>query len=222
MSDSYHLTELSIAQSADDPRRVMPVILPRHRRILDVGCGAGQTLIASKLDPAVQAVGLDVDQGALGLGRSWTTHVGFVAGAAEHLPFPDRSFDLVLSRVTLPLTYWPAAVAEIGRVTAPGGDVWLVLHSLRKTVHDLVESARGGRWKRTLYRSYVLANGALLHTTGRLLPGPAGGYESFQTPEVVRRQLRAEGFANIVVQQGRHFVVTASKQRLFSPKRRYE
>lgn len=216
MSDSYHLAELSIAQSADDSRRVMPVILPRHRRILDVGCGAGQTLIASQLAPAVQAVGLDVDQDALSLGRSWTSHVGFVAGAAEHLPFPDYSFDLVLSRVTLPLTYWPAAVAEIGRVAAPGGEVWLVLHSLRKTVRDLVESARGRRWKRTLYRSYVLVNGALLHTTGQLLPGPAGGYETFQTPEVVRRTLGAAGFANIVVQQGRHFVVTATKPRFSS------
>ncbi len=62
--------------------------------------------------------------------------------------------------MTLPLTYLPAAVQEIGRVTAPGGDLWLVLHSLDKTVRDLRASLRSGQWKRAVYRSYVLANGA--------------------------------------------------------------
>jgi ubiquinone/menaquinone biosynthesis C-methylase UbiE len=211
-SREYHLRELVIAQSPDDPRHVMPAILPRHRRILDIGCGAGQTLLASDLLPAVQAAGLDVDFEALLLGRELTQRIGFVAGQAEHLPFPDASFDLVLSRVTLPLTYVPAAVREIGRVTAPGGDLWLVLHSLDKTVHDLRESLRSGHWKRAAYRSYVLANGALFHTTGRLAPSPQGGhYESFQTNTATSRELQRAGFENIVAVSGRHFVVTASK-----------
>jgi ubiquinone/menaquinone biosynthesis C-methylase UbiE len=204
----YHLRELEIAQSPGDPRHVMPAILPRHRRILDIGCGAGQTLLASDLAPAVQAAGLDVDFEALLLGRELTQRVGFVAGQAEHLPFPDASFDLVLSRVTLPLTYVPAAVREIGRVTAPGGDLWLVLHSLDKTLHDLRVSLSSGQWKRVAYRSYVLANGALLHATGRLLPSPQGGhYESFQTNTAISRELQRAGFENIVAISGRHYVV---------------
>jgi ubiquinone/menaquinone biosynthesis C-methylase UbiE len=211
-SKEYHLRELAIAQSPDDPRHVMPVILPRHRRILDIGCGAGQTFMASNLAPGVQAAGLDVDFEALLLGRELTQRVGFVAGQAEHLPFPDASFDLVLSRVTLPLTFVPAAVREIGRVTAPGGDLWLVLHSLDKTVHDLAASLRSGQWKRVLYRSYVLANGAIFHATGRLAPSPLDGhYESFQTNTSIRRELRQAGFANIVALNGRHYVVTANK-----------
>jgi ubiquinone/menaquinone biosynthesis C-methylase UbiE len=211
-SREYHLRELAIAQSPDDPRHVMPVILPRHRRILDIGCGAGQTFIASNLAPGVQAAGLDVDFEALLLGRELTQRVGFIAGQAEHLPFPDASFDLVLSRVTLPLTYVPAAVREIGRVTAPGGDLWLVLHSLSKTVHDLSGSLRSGQWKRVLYRSYVLANGALFHATGRLAPSPLDGhYESFQTNASIRRELQRAGFENIIAVNGQHYVVTASK-----------
>ncbi len=212
-SREYHLRELAIAQAPDDPRHVMPAILPRHRRILDIGCGAGQTFIASDLAPDVQAAGLDVDFEALLLGRELTQRVGFTAGQAEHLPFPDASFDLVLSRVTLPLTHLPSAVSEIGRVTAPGGDLWLVLHSLDKTVRDLGESLRSGQWKRVLYRSYVLANGALLHVSGRLVSSPLGGhYESFQTNASISRELRRAGFANIVALNGRHYVVTASKQ----------
>lgn len=213
-SRDYHLRELAIAQSPADPRHVMPAILPRHRRILDIGCGAGQTLIASDLAPGVQAAGLDVDFEALLLGRELTGRVGFSAGQAERLPFPDAGFDLVLSRVTLPLTYLPAAVQEIGRVAAPGGDLWLVLHSLDKTVHDLAASLRSRQWKRALYRSYVLANGALLHASGRLLPSPLGGhYESFQTNAAIRRELGRAGFENIVAVNGRHYVVTARRRR---------
>jgi ubiquinone/menaquinone biosynthesis C-methylase UbiE len=212
-SREYHLRELAIAQAPDDPRHVMPLILPRHRRILDIGCGAGQTLIASDLLPGVQSAGLDVDFEALMLGRELTQRVGFVASQAERLPFPDASFDLVLSRVTAPLTYVPAAVAEIGRVTAPGGDLWLVLHSLDKTLHDLLASLRRGHWKRAAYRSYVLANGALFHFTGRLAPSPLDGhYESFQTNAAISRELRRAGFENIVAVNGRHYVVTASKR----------
>lgn len=211
-SREYHLRELEIAQSPDDPRHVMPLILPRHRRILDIGCGAGQTLIASELAPGVQATGLDIDFEALLLGRELTQRVGFVAGRAERLPFPDASFDLVLSRVTAPLTFVPATLAEIGRVTAPGGEIWLVLHSLDKTVRDLRASLRSGHWKRAAYRSYVLANGALFHFTGRLVPSPLDGhYESFQTNAAIGRQLRRAGFDDVVAIDGRHYVVTARR-----------
>ncbi len=213
-SRDYHLLELGIARAPNDPRHVMPQILPRHRRILDIGCGAGQTLIASDLASGVQATGLDVDFDALLLGRELTGRVDFVAGQAERLPFPDASFDLVLSRVTAPLTFLPATLAEIGRVTAPGGDIWLVLHSLEKTLRDLRASLRSGHWKRAAYRSYVLANGALFHLTGRLVPSPLDGhYESFQTNAAIGRELRRAGFGDMVAIDGRHYVVTARRGR---------
>ncbi|MCS6844817.1 MAG: methyltransferase domain-containing protein [Caldilineales bacterium] len=214
-SREYHLRELAIAQSPDDPRHVMPTIRPWHRRILDVGGGAGQTLIASRNQIAADAlqVSLDLDLEALRLGQELTSAVCFVAGSAEALPFADASFDLVISRVTLPLTYLPAAVAEIGRVTAVGGEVWLVLHSLRRTLRLLAENLRQRQLKHALYRCYVLANGALLHLTGRLLPFPSDGhYESFQTTASIRRELERAGFADLVVIQGRHFVASARKR----------
>ena len=40
-SHAYHLMELDIARSPDDPRRVMPVMPATCRRVLDVGCDAG-------------------------------------------------------------------------------------------------------------------------------------------------------------------------------------
>lgn len=211
----YHLRELQIAQSPADPRHVMPVIEPQHRRILDVGGGAGQTLIASrdKVAPGALAASLDIDFEALLLGQELTDAVRFVAGSAEALPFADAAFDLVLARVALPLTYIPAAVAEIGRVTAPGGDVWLVLHSLSRTLRLLAGNLRQGQLKHAVYRSYVLANGLLFHATGRLAPFPTDGhYESFQTSAAVQRELYCAGFTNLVAVQGQHYVVTAKKR----------
>jgi SAM-dependent methyltransferase len=66
---AYHLLELEIARAADDPRRVMPVLSNRDGSILDIGCGAGQTLIACDLKPGVFACGVDVDEEALVLGK---------------------------------------------------------------------------------------------------------------------------------------------------------
>lgn len=209
----YHLRELEIARSPGDPRHVMPAILPKHRRILDVGCGAGQTLIASDLHADVQAVGIDIDQEALALGRELTERVRFVAGSAEALPFADGAFDLVIARVALPLTYVPAAVAEIGRVVAPQGDIWLVLHSLQRTVQLLGGNLRHLEAKRAVYRSYVLANGLLYHVAGVMVPFPSSGrYETFQTDRSIGRELRRAGFTAIRTTHSIHYVVTATKR----------
>ena len=212
----YHLRELEIARSPNDPRHVMPAILPKHRRILDVGCGAGQTLIASDLAPGVQAVGIDIDQDALELGTELNDRVCFVASSAEALPFAGAAFDLVIARVTLPWTYVPAAIAEMGRVLAPGGDVWLVLHSLRRTVQLLTDNVRHLQLKRAVYRSYVLASGSLYHLTGRMIPFPSSGqYETFQTDRSIAREMQRAGFGAIRTTRGYHYVVTATKQSAY-------
>lgn len=212
----YHLRELEIARSPNDPRHVMPVIQPKHRRILDVGCGAGQTLVASDLAPGVRAVGIDIDQEALALGAELSDQVHFVAGSAEVLPFADASFDLVIARVVLPLTYIPTAVTEMGRVLASGGDVWLVLHSLGRTVELLVSNFRHLELKKAAYRSYVLANGAMYHLTGRMAPFPSSGrYETFQTDCSIERELRRAGFGAIQTTRGYHYVVTATKHSAY-------
>lgn len=208
----YHLRELEIARAPNDPRHVMPAILPKHRRILDVGCGAGQTLIASDLAPGVEAVGIDIDHEALELGVELSERVCFVAGSAEALPFGGAVFDLVIARVALPLTYIPTAVAEMGRVLAPGGDVWLVLHSLGRTVQLLVNNARHLELKKAVYRAYVLANGSLYHLAGHMAPFPSSGrYETFQTDHSLARELRRAGFGAIQTTRSYHYVVTATK-----------
>jgi len=127
-SVEYHLAELRIALDPSHPGHILPQVEP-HERVLDLGSGAGQTLIAAC--PGRLSFGLDIDFEALRLGRSFTCEVAFVCGRAEQLPFASESFDLVISRVSLPYTHLRASLSEINRVLRPKGRIWLTLHTFR-------------------------------------------------------------------------------------------
>jgi SAM-dependent methyltransferase len=91
-------------------------------RVLDDGCGIG-TYVRQLSEVAKEAYGLDyelerVAEGAR-LGRS-----GLVCGAGEQLPFKDAVFDLVLSNEVIEhVGDDRQAVAEMARVTRPGGRI---------------------------------------------------------------------------------------------------
>ena len=87
VTDGYHLMEFAIARDPTDPRHVNPPPFPPDRRVLDIGCGAGQTLITCYGDR--RAFGVDVALDALRLGRTLTKRVSFVCAAAERLPFRE-------------------------------------------------------------------------------------------------------------------------------------
>ena len=110
----YHHRELEIALSPDDARRALPVIPDGCARVLDVGCGAGQTLIASDLKGA-RGFGIDYDYSPLKGGKERNGHIEFVQASGESLPFADASLDFVISRVALPYMRIPVAAAEIAR-----------------------------------------------------------------------------------------------------------
>jgi ubiquinone/menaquinone biosynthesis C-methylase UbiE len=100
-------------------------------RALDVGCGAGHTalLLASHV---CHVVALDLSQEMLAQSRALATQRGlenlsFEVGAAESLPFPDASFDLVSSRLCAHHYADPArATEQAARVLRPGGRYLLV------------------------------------------------------------------------------------------------
>jgi SAM-dependent methyltransferase len=213
-SEAYHLWELSIASSPGDPRRIMPPILESDVNILDVGCGAGQTLIASNLAPGVVAIGVDLDHSALSLGRRWTQSIRFVCAKGENLPFRSGCFDLVYSRVAMPYMHIQWALAEMGHVLRDGGHLWLVLHPFSMTVSALIRDLSRLRIKGAVYYLYVMANGLVLHFTGKQLSLPLGGgrCEAFQTSRGIVWALRCAGFEEIEVDRSDRFVVTARKR----------
>jgi SAM-dependent methyltransferase len=124
---AYHLREFR-RQAGEDgvPQAILDrAELGPSARVLDVGCGAGQTLILLKDREPAERVGLDIDLDSLALGCRLADEakqeVAFVRGAATALPFPDGYFSHVLSRVTLNYVHQRAALAEQVRVLRPGG-----------------------------------------------------------------------------------------------------
>lgn len=84
-------------------------------RVLDVACGTG--LVSFALAPyAREVVGLDISPGMLAKAREirhrrGVRNVHFVLGEAEHMPFKDEEFDLVVCR--LAIHHFPQPEREI-------------------------------------------------------------------------------------------------------------
>lgn len=212
-SRDYHLLELSIARSLEDSRRVMPLIPEGCQRILDVGCGAGQTLIGCNLASGTMACGVDGDFDALQLGRRLTQDIHFLCAKGEQLPFAGSQFDLVISRLALPYMDIPQALAEVGRVLRPGGRLWVVLHSFSMARRQLIGSLRKLNLRDVLFRLYVLANGLAFHLVQEGFRFPVKRRcESFQTSRGIKRALCHSGFEDIEIQREKFFVVTATKR----------
>jgi len=202
LSDEYHLKELEIALDLGSTKRSMPPPLPSAQVVLDVGCGAGQTLIAGYPDRI--SFGLDVDLSAMKLGRSLTEKVRFTQGRAEALPYGGSQFDLLIARVCLPYTNIEAALKEIRRVLKPRGMLWATLHPFSIPW----EQARKANYKGRIFFCYIVLNSALFHLTQRQFPF-RGRYESFQTDFGMRRALARAGFGDVQISRGAAYAITA-------------
>ena len=102
-------------------------------RLLDLGCGTGEFLREVKRNyPRLSVTGLDLSAPYLRVAErrlaDWS-RVELVEGAAEAIPAPDRSFDIVTALYLfheLPSRVRQAVAAEIRRVLKPGGTLILV------------------------------------------------------------------------------------------------
>jgi arsenite methyltransferase len=104
-------------------------LLDRGERVLDVGSGAGtDSLVAAQMvGPEGHVTGIDMTPEMLSRARRAAAemelgNVDFIDAEAEQLPFPDESFDVVLSNGVIDLIPDKDAVfSELFRVLRPGG-----------------------------------------------------------------------------------------------------
>lgn len=197
MSYEYHKRELATALNPSDPQHSMPPISRKHKCVLDVGCGMGQTLIAAELDYDILAFGVDVDREAIVSGRAQVelpSNVQLIHAGGEVLPFKDETFDLVFSRISLPYMNIDKALSEIVRVLTPGGEVWFALHDAKAVFRRCLKLARQGKPKKLLACAYVLLNGALFNWFG-VQVSLRGMQETFQTYGGIKRAMNRAGLS---------------------------
>ena len=102
-------------------------------KVLDVGTGPGTLVreLARRL-PGLRVYGIDLSEDMIGLARAHARReqleerVQFASGDVAHLPYPDQSFDVVVS--TISMHHWSELaqpLRELYRVLRPGGRVWI-------------------------------------------------------------------------------------------------
>ncbi|MBE4906717.1 methyltransferase domain-containing protein [Bacillus luteolus] len=108
-------------------------------RILDIGCGTGQTaaFISNHYNCHVSAlennkVMLEKAEERL---STISLPVTIVEGKAEELPFEDNHFDIILSESVISFTEQPVTLSELKRVLKPNG----VLLGIEMTLEKLID-----------------------------------------------------------------------------------
>ena len=134
--------------------------LPRDARILDVGCGSGGNL-AMLAERYGRVAGCDLAEEAVRLCRARGLE-RVLAADLNHLPFRAGVFDAVLASDVFECREVDeaAAIAEIARITRPGGRVILTVAAFQFLLseHDAaVHSVR--RYTRTRARRAFAAGG---------------------------------------------------------------
>lgn len=140
-------------------------------RVLDVACGTGVLACAAaeRVGLGGAVVGLDPNEEMLAVARRKSAQIEWRAGRAESLPFPDESFDAVVSQFGFMFFEdRPAALREMLRVLRPGGRLAVaVCDSLEHSpgyaaVAELLQRLFGDRVADAFRAPFVLGNPQLL------------------------------------------------------------
>lgn len=157
-------------------------------RVLDVGCGNGQTAHdAARMARAGSVVGIDLSSRMLTVARRRAAqqrlgNVTFVHGDAQVYPFDTASFDVAVSRTGTMFFADPAAAfANLARALRPGGRL------VQLTWQPLADN----EWV-SQFRD-IGAAGRDLPTPSADAPGPF----SLADPQRVARILTAAGFTDV-------------------------
>jgi len=123
--------QLTMRELTIKRRLVEQMRVGRGHRVLDLGCGtATLTIMIKRTYPEAEVIGLDIDPEILDIARSKVAETGMDIkldqGSAVELPYPDSSFDRVVSSLVfhhLKHEDKIRAFREIFRVLRPGGEL---------------------------------------------------------------------------------------------------
>ncbi|CAG8998966.1 MAG: putative methyltransferase YcgJ [Candidatus Celerinatantimonas neptuna] len=130
------------AKGADLQKLAALVGQNTRARVLDMGCGGGH--VSFQLAPHVaEMVAFDLSQSMLDVVRDESNRRGLnistQQGSVESLPFPDDSFDYVVTRYSAHHWIdWQKAICECRRVLKPGGT--FVVIDIISSDHPLLDS----------------------------------------------------------------------------------
>jgi ubiquinone/menaquinone biosynthesis C-methylase UbiE len=125
-------------------RKLRKRILPQASgEVLEVAVGTGKNL--HYYPERCRIIGVDISREMLSVGRKRAAklfiNVSLSLADAEALPFPDKTFDTVVSTLTMCTFPDPVnALKEMARVCRPGGRVLLIEHGRS-------DRAGPGRWQ---------------------------------------------------------------------------
>ncbi len=113
-----------------------PNLTDRH--FLDLACGDGHLIprILKKMDSKSHVSGVDMSVGELNVAKARVINprVSFYQSKANHLPFPDKTFDHIVCHMAFMLMMpIEPVIKEIGRVLKPGGGFSAVVSGLHQT-----------------------------------------------------------------------------------------
>lgn len=169
----------------------------RGARALDLCCGTGDMARAlRKQAPKATIVGVDFSRGMLKRGQmKFHEHqIAAVEGDALRLPFPDQTFDLVVSAFGFRnLSNYDAGLREIHRMLRPGGELGIL---------DFSEP--GG----LLGKVYGFYFRNILPKIGTVISGVSGPYSylpasvsRFPSPADMITRMEAAGYAEVCWQR---------------------
>jgi SAM-dependent methyltransferase len=194
---AWMLWESKVGKVRERERLLDLVPWTGHEHVLDVGCGRGLMLIgAARRLTTGKATGIDLWNAADLSGNkpeatlencrieNVSDRVEVVTGDMRTLPFPDASFDVVLSSNAIHNLYdasdRDAAIAQIARVLKPGGRVLIV--DIRHAGQYERALRAGGCAEVSRRGSALLALGLGILTFGSLRPATLLGRKSHRQP----------------------------------------
>jgi SAM-dependent methyltransferase len=228
-----YLTSTVHASGADLQRLTELAAASGSRDALDLGCGAGHASFALARAGVARVVAYDLAPEMLAVvmeEAAARAHgaIETATGTAEHLPFADASFDLVVTRYSA--HHWldvPRALAGIARVLRPRGTLVVIdvvapeaplLDTVLQTVELLRDESHVRDYRESEWRAMLGAAGFFVPAIERWkLPMDFAPWvarigtspQRIAALEVVMDALPTEARAHFAVADDRSFIIDA-------------